>query len=479
MIRWGILGAGKIAVRFAESLKHEPDSILKAIAVRKAEKAEIFRERFEFDRAYLNYDALIQDEEIDAVYLSLPHGLHKEWAVKALLNHKAVLCEKPAALSYEEMKEISEAARAGNSLFMEAMKTRFVPMYEEIKKIIQDGKIGRIQKIETHFCSLFPSEKIAETYLSDPSQGGCLLDTGCYCASWIEEFVKEDLTLSKVYVNIKEGINYYTDAFLESESGIRIELEAALDRQKPKNAKITGELGTIEIFDHHRTQEILFTAKNEVNRIRKEYLVDDFYGQIHHFVQLLKNHRTESNIMPLSASLNCAKILDMIKSGYTDYEDKDLAVLIEQEELLQFKSFDSKTAFELGNILIDLAQQYDREIAVQIVREADETVIFQYLMDSKTAWNLDIMARKRKTALACGHASVFAAIEMRKNGKMPVYYKEGMALAGGAFPICVDHKWVATLLVSGLHEGKDHELIIRALSRYLNADVPEFVKALV
>ncbi len=479
MIRWGILGAGKIAFRFAESLKQEPNSVLKAIAVRKEEKALKFKEQFDFERTYLKYDELIHDKEIDAIYLALPHGLHKDWAIKALQHHKAVLCEKPAALSYEEMKEIEEAAKENHSLFMEAMKTRFVPLYDNIKKLIQTGTIGKIQRIETHFCSLASADHIANTYLCDPKQGGCLLDTGIYGASWIEDLVKEEIKLKRVYANIKEGVDHYVDAFLESESGIEIELEVALDRKKAKNARIVGEIGSIEVTDHHRTQEILLTTKSGEKTIRKPYVVDDFYDQIRHFAELIMHQKMESEIMPLSASLRCAQILDMIKAGFTKYEDSDLDILKKQEEVLQFESFDSKQALELGKTLIDLAGEYDREVAVQIVREADGAVIFQYLMDSKSARNIGFMTRKRNTALACQHASLFAAIEMRKNGKRPDYLKEDMAAAGGAFPIRVDGEWVATLLVSGLHEGKDHELMIRSLSKYLNVECPEFVKALI
>lgn len=479
MIRWGILGAGKIAVRFAESLKHDPNSVLTAISVRKEEKALKFKEQFEFERYYMSHDELIQDKEIDAIYCSLPHGLHKEWTIKALKNHKAVLCEKPATLSYEEMEEIAEVAKETGCLFMEAMKTRFVPLYADIKEMIQKGKLGKIKRIETHFCSLASSDILANSYLGDPAQGGVLLDTGCYGVSWIEEFVREPMTLKKIYANNKAGVNDYVDAYLESESGIQIELEAALDRKKPKTAIILGEKGSLEIFDHHRTQEILFKTDTECNRIHKSYLVDDFYGQICHFTELLMNHKTESDVMSLSASLNCARILDQIKEGYTKYEDSDLEILYKQEEILQFDSFDSQTALDLGKCLIELAKEYDREIAVQIVREADEAVIFQYMMDSKSARNLEIMARKRKTALASQHASAVSAIELRKTGKRPPYLTEEMAAAAGAFPIRVNQKWVATLLVSGLHEGKDHELIIRSLSRYLQVSCPDFVKALV
>ena len=498
MIRWGILGAGKIANRFAESLIHEPNSVLKAIAVRKEEKAKAFKEKFDYERYYFDYNNLIEDTEIDAIYLSLPHGLHKEWAIKALKNHKAVLCEKPAALSYEQMMEIAKVAKENNCLFMEAMKTRFVPLYEKIKELIDAGAIGKIERIETYFCSSVSEKGIQESYLSDPTQGGCLLDTGIYCASWIEDLVHEELALTKIYANIKNGVDHYVKATLQSKSKIIIDLEVALDRSKPKNTKIIGELGNIEITNHHRTQEILFTTKNDWNRkdeqtireilsttnfdgnrIKMPYIVDDFYGQIHHFVSLMMEHKTESEVMPLSASLNCAKILDTIKAGYTKYDENDLEVLKKQEEALQFEYFNSELALKLGQTVIELAKKMDREIAVQIIREADEAVIFQYLMDSKSARNLEFMARKRKVALACQHSSVYAAIDMKRLGKRPDYLEEGLSAAGGAFPLRVCGQWVATLLVSGLHEGKDHELIVRSLSKFLNVQVPDFKKALI
>lgn len=479
MIRWGILGAGKIATRFAASLEQEPNSILKAIAVRKEEKARQFQEKFEVEKIYLDYDALIEDEEIDAIYLSLPHGLHKDWAIKALKAHKAVLCEKPATCSHEEMKEVAKAAKENNCLFMEAMKTRFVPLYEDIKKLIHEGTIGKIQRIENSFCSLVSEKGIQDSYLSDPIQGGCLLDTGIYCVSWIDDLINEKVTLSKVYTNIKNGVDHYVKAILRSESQITIEIEVALDRKKPRNMIIFGEKGRIEIVEHHRTQEIKVITESTQKEIKKPYVVDDFYGQIHHFTECLMNHKTESEIMPLSSSVNCAKILDMIKAGFTQYDENDLSILRKQEERLQFESFGSKQALELGKIIIEIAHEYDREVAVQIVREADEATIFQYLMDSKSARNLDFMARKRKVALACQHSSVYAAIEMKKIGRRPDYLEAGLSAAGGAFPIRVSGKWVATLLISGLHEGKDHELCVRALSKYLQVEYPDFPKALI
>ena len=139
MIRWGILGAGKIANRFADSLAKDPDSILYAVSGRSREKLEAFAAKHPCEKIYVSYDEMLDDGDIDAVYLSLPHVLHREWAVRALQKKKAVLCEKPAALNEAEMREIADCAMANDTLFMEAMKPRFVPAYGKLKQMIEDG----------------------------------------------------------------------------------------------------------------------------------------------------------------------------------------------------------------------------------------------------------------------------------------------------------------------------------------------------
>ena len=101
IIRWGILGAGNIAYRFAASLKKEPGSILQAVSVRDPEKGKAFLKSHPAEKMYFRHEDLIQDPEVDALYIALPHGLHREWALKALDAGKAVLLEKPAGMNAE------------------------------------------------------------------------------------------------------------------------------------------------------------------------------------------------------------------------------------------------------------------------------------------------------------------------------------------------------------------------------------------
>ena len=136
-IRWGILGAGSIAHRFAAALERVEGAELVAISGRNAERLSAFAEKHRVDmgKCYASasdngwkaHERLLLDDDVDAVYIALPHGLHATWSCRALSAGKAVLCEKPAVLAGAQADEVARAARESGALFMEAMKPRFTP----------------------------------------------------------------------------------------------------------------------------------------------------------------------------------------------------------------------------------------------------------------------------------------------------------------------------------------------------------------
>lgn len=159
-----------------------------------------------------------------------------------------------------------------------------------------------------------------------------------------------------------------------------------------------------------------------------------------------------------------------------DYTAETLEMLKRQEEELVFERFTSKDALKLGSILVKLSEQYDREVSIRITRESDELVIFQYAGDTKTEANIVYMEGKRKASLESGHCSAYVYVANRLNHefaymfeKMPEYCP-----GAGAFPIMVNGIRTATVSVSGLHDGKDHELIIRGLEEMLQRKTEEF-----
>lgn len=316
MIRWGILGGGNIARRFAASMESVKDNQIAAVSCRRQEKAEAFAGSFGIERACGSHGDLLEDEEIDAVYLALPHGLHCEWAVRAMKAGKAVLCEKPAAMSEQEMRLMRETAEKCGVLFMEAMKTRFIPAYREVKRLVMEGAIGEVVRVETSLCNAMPFDSAHPTYHTDPAQGGALLDVGIYCACYLEDFLQGGPALKKLKAEFRGGVDFYTDAELEWPSGSG-RLTCAFDRAEPRRALIRGTGGQIVIEELHRPREFFIISDAGEKKITLPYEVDDFYGEIVHFAQCLQEGRKESPVMPIGASVRCAAILDRIREGFS------------------------------------------------------------------------------------------------------------------------------------------------------------------
>ena len=313
MINWGIIGIGNIAGRFAQSLSNEPRSKLIAVSSRSQQKADEFAKKFNVEKTYVGHDSLLADDEVDAIYIALPHALHHDYAIRAIKSGKAVLCEKPATLNPAQMLEIIDTARREEVLFMEAMKTRFVPLYQELKDILNDNLIGQITGVETSLCNLMNLS--GETYHTQQGQGGVLLDTGIYCASWLQDLLGNSMTVTNVNSDIRDGIDYYINAELDF-NGKSARLECAFDRTKPRQAIIHGELGDIIIDELHRPQLMKIIQPNTAPlEIEVPYVIDDFYGEITHFVDCLERGKIESYIMPLDDSLHCAEILENIRNN--------------------------------------------------------------------------------------------------------------------------------------------------------------------
>ena len=163
------------------------------------------------------------------------------------------------------------------------------------------------------------------------------------------------------------------------------------------------------------------------------------------------------------------------------YTPQCLEALRQQEAILQYERFGSAEALSLGNIAAKLALEYDRGVGLRITREKDALVLFQYMMDDKAERNLGFMEAKRRAALKSGHCSLWPYVEHEINGawRELIDAVPDVLPCGGAFPIRAGGEWVATIAVSGLHEGKDHELAVRALSEALKRSVPPFPGALV
>ena len=270
-----------------------------------------FAEMFNIPHTFDDVEALL-DSGIDAVYVALPHGLHKETALKSLNKGIAVLCEKPAGLNSKEAEEMVHTARKNNTLFMEAMKTRFEPAYIELKKQVESGTIGKVKKILLSDCFRIDPSMYGHTYHTEKGQGGCLLDCGCYCLSWAEDYAGIPECVNIKEAKMMNGVDMYVNAQLVYPD-CTIEVECGFDRKQPQTAVLMGSDGTVKVDMLHRPQGYLLYRKDNEKDISLPAMHDDMYGEIAHFVNLLENGKKESDVMSYAASLNIAKISDMIR----------------------------------------------------------------------------------------------------------------------------------------------------------------------
>jgi xylose dehydrogenase (NAD/NADP) len=186
-LKWGVLGNATIArVCVIPAIQRSGNGIVHALATRSPEQAVALASEHHIEHVYGNYEALLGDPEIDAVYVPLPNHLHHPWTIRALQAGKHVLCEKPLACRAPEALEMAEAASRAGLLLMEALMYRFHPRSRRIQQMVSGGEIGEPRWVRTSFCFHIGEERLAacdNPRMRPEMGGGALLDVGCYGVS--------------------------------------------------------------------------------------------------------------------------------------------------------------------------------------------------------------------------------------------------------------------------------------------------------
>ncbi len=182
-IRWGILGTGWIANEFAQGLAQLPDADLVAVGSRTRESAQRFAEQYGIPNRHASYQALVNDAEVDVIYVATPNPLHREHVLLCLASGKPVLCEKPFALNAREAEAMVQVAREKKLFLMEAMWSRFFPLMAKVRSLLADGAIGEVQMLVADLSIHFDFDPADRRYALDLG-GGALLDLGVYLVSF-------------------------------------------------------------------------------------------------------------------------------------------------------------------------------------------------------------------------------------------------------------------------------------------------------
>ena len=219
-VKWGVLGTANIAGGCTiPGIKLAENAELYAIAGRSENKVNTFCRDFGFKKAYVGYQGLIDDPDVQAVYIPLVNNLHKEWVIKALKAGKNVLCEKPLAINADEAREMFKVAKENNVVLMEAYAYQHSPYIASLKEDIKNGIIGDVDYIETAFVG---QELLDDFRLHKEMGGGAAYDLGCYCTTMILSIT--DSEPETVLANAefsRTGVDIYTSAYIKFKNGVR------------------------------------------------------------------------------------------------------------------------------------------------------------------------------------------------------------------------------------------------------------------
>jgi len=316
-MKFAIIGAGHIAHKFAEAL-HATHGQPYAIASRSMTKAKNFQKQHDFETAYGSYKEMLEDENVDVVYVATPHSFHYEHILLSLEHGKHVICEKPLTLNARQAKTVFHHAKKKKLFVMEAMWTRVLPAIKEVNHVINEGTIGDIRHIEADFCLIGDTEEVPR--LTDPNLGGgALLDIGIYPIMLTHLFLgKPDTIDADTEFDKNTGVDLDETFVFSYPGNVRAELRASFVEDRNVNATITGSEGKIIIPDFPDATEAFVYDGNRclTKKIHHAHRQNGFEYEIDEVIKSIESGQMESGMITHQSTLERLDIMDDIREGW-------------------------------------------------------------------------------------------------------------------------------------------------------------------
>ncbi|UII26711.1 Gfo/Idh/MocA family oxidoreductase [Fulvivirga maritima] len=316
MIKWGIIGTGTIVHRFLNDFPFAEGGQLAAIASRNIERANEVATAYKIPKAYGSYEALLQDPQVDAIYIGTPHHLHYENTIACLEAGKAVLCEKPISVNTDMVKGMFAKAEEKRTFLMEAMWTYFLPPVLVAQQWVNEGQIGKLKMIKADFG--FTGNFSPDHRLFNPNMaGGALLDVGIYpiaLALLFAQSTPKDIMANAIIG--ETGVDETNSIEIKFENGVIAQLTSSVTDKFPNKGYIYGTEGYIEIPNFWEAK----TAKlHRYDEEGSEEFVDarkpmGFNYEIEEVNQCLMDGKLSSSTMGLKQSMDLIGVMDQVRS---------------------------------------------------------------------------------------------------------------------------------------------------------------------
>ncbi|HOM02348.1 MAG TPA: Gfo/Idh/MocA family oxidoreductase [Acetivibrio sp.] len=317
-IKWGILGCGRIARTFAESLQYVPDGKLTAVASKTPGKACEFARTFNVERYYEDYLDLVKDESLDVIYVATTHNYHYEHTLLCLENKKSVLCEKPFTVNSKQAEHLISVARQNKVFLMEAMWTRFLPCIVELSRLLSQNIIGDIGFLRADFGFSTKGRDVPKYYFDPNLAGGALLDLGVYPVSFSRFVFKKPPVNIKTFGYIDTSkVDIHAAYMFEYGYGKVAMMSSSYSVDMPHEAVICGTEGYIKVPDFfHPTQFSIHLHGKEEKVVRIPFESNGLNYQAREVNKCLREGKLESDIMTLDESLEIMKTLDALRAEW-------------------------------------------------------------------------------------------------------------------------------------------------------------------
>ncbi|GIN62775.1 putative oxidoreductase YulF [Robertmurraya siralis] len=313
MIRFGVIGTNWITDSFISAASEHPDFKLVAVYSRTEERAREFAEKYGVELTFTRLEDMANSDELDAVYIASPNSLHAEQAIVLMEKKKHVLCEKPLASNVREVEKMIATARKHNVLLMEALKTTFLPNFQEVKKNLH--KIGPVRRYVASYCQYssrydaYKEGTILNAFKPEFSNGS-LVDIGIYCLyPAVYLFGKPNEVKASGFL-LESGVDAEGSLLLQYDDKDVVVLFSKITNSYLPS-EIQGEEGSIVLDKLNPPEDVEIRYRDgRVEDIAVEQTNHPMYYETKEFIELLKNRKYESNINTFETSQLVMEILD-------------------------------------------------------------------------------------------------------------------------------------------------------------------------
>jgi len=312
-IRWGILGAGGIAGAFADAVTAHTRAQVVAVGSRTRDRSSRFATAHGIPTTHLGYRDLVQDPQVDVVYVATPHSEHREHALLAIAAGKHVLVEKSFTRNTGEAQEVFDAARAAGVFVMEAMWTRFLPHIAAVHQVIETGEIGEIVHISADHGQNLRYDPASRLY--DPAlAGGALLDLGVYPISFAHDLLGVPDAVNAVGRLTDTGVDGQVTAVLSYGERVQATLSATLWAKTPTRAHVSGTEGTIQIEGSFYAPTSFVVTRDDGARWTFERPAKKgLQYEAAEVARCVAEGRTQSDRMPWDGTLDVMRTMDEVR----------------------------------------------------------------------------------------------------------------------------------------------------------------------